>query len=84
MTPYYSATVPVWHDIFPLSASEIRQWEEEWRGEEAGEVVRAVGAWVVVFRKAVLDDGKTVREGEVVCWFSHLSRWTTWITSMLR
>lgn len=65
LTHYYSATVPVWHDIFPLSASEIRQWEEEWRGEEAGEVVRAVGAWVVVFRKAVQDDGTAVREGEV-------------------
>lgn len=32
--------------------------------EEAGEVVRAVGAWVLVFRKAV-KEGEG--EGEVVC-----------------
>ena len=26
-------------------------WKEEWLGQEAGQVVRAVGAWVVCFRK---------------------------------
>ncbi|MCJ1428887.1 hypothetical protein MMC29_006798, partial [Sticta canariensis] len=64
-TPYYSATVPVWHDILPLSTSELRQWSEEWRSEEAGEVVRAVGAWVVIFRKVVPDERNGEGKGEV-------------------
>lgn len=62
--PYYSATIPIWHDKLPLSLPELERWEEEWLKEEAGEVVRAVGAWVLVFRKAVNERGG---EGELVC-----------------
>lgn len=62
--PYYSAAIPIWHDKLPLSLPELERWEEEWLKEEAGEVVRAVGAWVLVFRKAV-NEGEG--EGEVVC-----------------
>lgn len=61
---YYSATIPIWHDKLPLSLPELERWEEEWLKEEAGEVVRAVGAWVLVFRKAVNERGG---EGELVC-----------------
>lgn len=35
--------------------------------------MRAVGAWVVVFRKAVLDEGKVEGGEEVVRLFSHLT-----------
>ena len=42
-------------------------------GTEAGEVIRAVGAWVVIFRKAIQGEGKTGVEGEVVRLFSHFS-----------
>jgi hypothetical protein len=45
-TPYYSATVPLWID----EISEVEEWKAEFMREEAGEVVRAVGAWVYVFR----------------------------------
>lgn len=62
--PYYSATIPIWHDKLPLSLPELEIWEEEWLKEEAGEVVRAVGAWILVFRKAVNERGG---EGELVC-----------------
>lgn len=62
--PYYSATIPIWHDKLPLSLPELERWEEEWSKEEAGEVVRAVGAWVLVFRKAV---NEIRGDGEVVC-----------------
>lgn len=45
-TPYYSATVPLWID----EISNVDEWKAEFVKEEAGEVVRAVGAWVYVFR----------------------------------
>ena len=45
-TPYYKATVPLWIDEIP----DVDEWKEEFLKEEAGEVVRAVGAWVFVFR----------------------------------
>lgn len=60
---YYSATIPIWRDKLPLSLPELNKWEEEWLKEEAGEVIRAVGAWVLVFRKAANEGGD---EGEVV------------------
>ena len=34
-----------------MSTPEIMTWKAEWLEQEAGEVVRAVGAWVVCFRK---------------------------------
>ena len=34
-----------------MSIPEIVTWKAEWLEQEAGEVVRAVGAWVVCFRK---------------------------------
>lgn len=64
--PYYSAIIPIWHDKLPLSLPELERWEEEWLKEEAGEVIRAVGAWVLVFRKAVNERGG---EGALVCEF---------------
>ena len=45
-TTYYKATVPLWID----EISDVDGWKEEFMKEEAGEVVRAVGAWVYVFR----------------------------------
>lgn len=53
----------MWHDIVKTSALELSEWEKEWRDEEAAaEVVRAVGAWVVVVRKPILGEG----EGDMV------------------
>lgn len=44
----------MWHDTIKSSALELHEWEKEWRDEEAAaEVVRAVGAWVVVVQKPV-------------------------------
>jgi hypothetical protein len=45
-TAYYKATVPLWID----EISNVDEWKDEFMREEAGEVVRAVGAWVYVFR----------------------------------
>ncbi|KAL9138395.1 MAG: hypothetical protein Q9175_000378 [Cornicularia normoerica] len=50
-TPYYNAAIPIWRDELSTSSPEIETWKEEWSGQEAGEVVQAVGAWVVCFRK---------------------------------
>lgn len=43
---YYRAKIPVWLDE-PFGPNE---WKADFLSEEAGEVVRAVGAWIVVFR----------------------------------
>ncbi|KAL9591253.1 MAG: hypothetical protein Q9179_007907, partial [Wetmoreana sp. 5 TL-2023] len=50
-TPYYSATIPIWHDNISPSPLSIRQWETEWRSPEAGEVVRSIGAWIILIQK---------------------------------
>ncbi|KAL8768892.1 MAG: hypothetical protein Q9209_004946 [Squamulea sp. 1 TL-2023] len=50
-TPYYSTTIPIWHDtIFPTPAA-LQEWENEWSAPEAGEVIQSLGAWVIVVRK---------------------------------
>ncbi len=54
----------MWHDTIHTGALELGEWEKEWRDEAgAGEVVRAVGALVVVIRKPALAEGK----GGLVC-----------------
>lgn len=61
----------MWHDTIKSSAVELREWDKEWRDEEAaGEVVRAVGAWVVVVKKPVLGSG----EGDLVGHIFRLSK----------
>lgn len=50
-TPYYNAAIPIWRDELPTSSTELETWKAEWLGQEAGEVVQAVGAWVVCFKK---------------------------------
>lgn len=55
---YYSATVPVWID----EVVDLDEWKTEFMKEEAGEVVRAVGAWVYVFR--LEKDGRVNEEVE--------------------
>ncbi|MCJ1298677.1 hypothetical protein MMC08_001467 [Hypocenomyce scalaris] len=49
-TPYYTASVPVWTDTLVLPS-----WKTSWLSPDAGEVVRAIGAFVLVFRKPVAD-----------------------------
>ncbi|KAL9012258.1 MAG: hypothetical protein Q9173_002967 [Seirophora scorigena] len=46
-TPYYSATIPIWHDAItsPL------EWECEWLSPSASEVIHSIGAWVLTFPK---------------------------------
>jgi hypothetical protein len=51
-TTYYKASVPLWIDEIP----NVDEWKEEFMREEAGEVVRAVGAWVYVFRLGGADE----------------------------
>ena len=50
-TPYYNASIPIWHDDAPTIPPSIASWKDEWSNSEAGEVVQAVGAWVVCFKK---------------------------------
>lgn len=51
-TAYYTASIPIWRDHLPSTPATIAAWKEEWSAPEASEVVQAVGAWVVSFRKA--------------------------------
>ncbi|GAB7334353.1 hypothetical protein MBLNU13_g06369t1 [Cladosporium sp. NU13] len=61
-TAYYKATVPLWID----EISNVDEWKEEFMKEEAGEVVRAVGAWAYVFRLSPTpNSGEGASEGEV-------------------
>ncbi|KAL8722969.1 MAG: hypothetical protein Q9225_000662 [Loekoesia sp. 1 TL-2023] len=46
-TPYYTTTLPIWHD----NISGRQEWETEWLAPEAGEVVQSIGAWVFVVQK---------------------------------
>ncbi|KAI9671404.1 MAG: small nuclear ribonucleoprotein Sm D3 [Alyxoria varia] len=46
-TRYYSAEIPVWID----ETSSPTEWKADFLSPEATEVVKAVGAWVIVFRK---------------------------------
>ncbi|MCJ1372067.1 hypothetical protein MMC20_003288 [Loxospora ochrophaea] len=47
-TPYYTASIPLWHDTIPSPSA----WLDEWlRTPETPFVVRAVGAWLVVLTK---------------------------------
>ncbi|KAL8944700.1 MAG: hypothetical protein Q9216_000268 [Gyalolechia sp. 2 TL-2023] len=46
-TPYYSTTLPIWHDTI----SKPEEWKSEWLAPEAREVIQSIGAWVVVIRK---------------------------------
>ncbi|KAL8694465.1 MAG: hypothetical protein Q9218_000877 [Villophora microphyllina] len=50
-TPYYIATVPIWHDSISPSHDILQEWSTEWLSSEAAEVVQNIGAWVVVVRK---------------------------------
>ncbi|KAL2053057.1 hypothetical protein ABVK25_006694 [Lepraria finkii] len=50
-TPYYNASIPIWRDDAPTTPLSIASWKKEWSNSEAGEVVRATGAWVVCFKK---------------------------------
>jgi hypothetical protein len=57
-TPYYTAKVPVWVD----ELSDIEAWKSEFLKPEAKEVVDAVGAWVLCFKRQ--PDGKISEEME--------------------
>jgi len=46
-TRYYDADVPMWLD----EVASPGAWKADFLGDEAREVVRALGAWVVVFRR---------------------------------
>ena len=59
-TPYYTASIPIWHDTLKLSTSHIQSWDAEWKSPEAAEVVRSIGAWAVCFPKPA-DQGEHVR-----------------------
>ena len=55
-TPYYTASIPIWRDILPTTAPTLSAWKDEWTAPEAGEVVQALGAWVVCFKKPRVKD----------------------------
>ncbi|KAL9591002.1 MAG: hypothetical protein Q9203_000198 [Teloschistes exilis] len=50
-TPYYTATIPIWHDTISPSQDLLQEWSTEWLSSEAAEVVQSIGAWVVSVRK---------------------------------
>ena len=50
-TPYYSASIPIWHDTLEFTTRSIQTWEAEWKTPEAAEVVRSIGAWAICFPK---------------------------------
>ncbi|KAL8835626.1 MAG: hypothetical protein Q9170_003243 [Blastenia crenularia] len=41
-TPYYTATLPVWHENTSTSVPSLEAWEDEWLAAEAGEVVQII------------------------------------------
>ncbi|KAL9610040.1 MAG: hypothetical protein Q9167_005225 [Letrouitia subvulpina] len=51
LTPYYSASIPIWHETLPTSPTALEEWKTEWLHPDASEVVQSIGAWVVAFRK---------------------------------
>ncbi|KAL8760192.1 MAG: hypothetical protein Q9199_000214 [Rusavskia elegans] len=50
-TPYYSTTIPIWHDTLCSNPAALENWQNEWSAPEAREVIQSLGAWVVVVRK---------------------------------
>ncbi|KAL9637511.1 MAG: hypothetical protein Q9204_001859 [Flavoplaca sp. TL-2023a] len=50
-TPYYSTNVSIWNDNIAVNAAALDDWQNEWSASEAAEVVKSLGAWVVVVRK---------------------------------
>ena len=50
-TPYYNASIPIWRDTLPLDTPTIMTFKSEWQSLEAAEVIQAVGAWIVYFKK---------------------------------
>ncbi|KAI4279316.1 MAG: hypothetical protein LQ337_000347 [Flavoplaca oasis] len=50
-TPYYSTNIPIWNDNIAAHPATLDDWQNEWSAPEAGEVVKSIGAWVVVVRK---------------------------------
>ncbi|KAI4261414.1 MAG: hypothetical protein L6R42_003390 [Xanthoria sp. 1 TBL-2021] len=50
-TPYYSTTIPIWHDTLCFNPAALENWQNEWSAPEAREVIQSLGAWVVVVRK---------------------------------
>ncbi|KAI4214124.1 MAG: hypothetical protein LQ351_003209 [Letrouitia transgressa] len=60
ITPYYSVSVPIWHETLPASsaaAAALAEWETEWLHPEASEVVQNIGAWVAAFKKPAAQTG---------------------------
>ncbi|KAK2074074.1 hypothetical protein P8C59_008311 [Phyllachora maydis] len=70
-TPYYAAAVPVWLDLVPAGAPAAAAWAAAFLSVEAAEVLRALGALVVVFalpggpdtRELVAQVGTLLRDG---------------------
>ncbi|KAL8929107.1 MAG: hypothetical protein Q9172_000650 [Xanthocarpia lactea] len=61
-TPYYSTTIPIWHETLSPNPAALEEWKTQWLSPEAGEVVQSVGAWVVNIRKPSSGE---VHDGEV-------------------
>ena len=57
-TRYYSADIPVWID----ETSSPREWKADFLSPEAADVVRAVGAWIIVFRKGAQLSGRSEQD----------------------
>lgn len=52
-TTYYAATLPIWLDEISLTSPS--SWSTDFLGPEAAEVLAAIGAFIVIFRKPVTD-----------------------------
>ncbi|KAL8842130.1 MAG: hypothetical protein Q9176_002822 [Flavoplaca citrina] len=49
--PSLNTSIPIWNDKIAANPAALDDWQNEWSAPEAGEVVKSIGAWVVVVRK---------------------------------
>lgn len=59
-TKYYKAAIPIWLD----EADWPAEWAADFCSEEARDVVKAIGAWIVLFELDYSSGGKGHREDE--------------------
>ncbi|KAL8970618.1 MAG: hypothetical protein Q9183_001432 [Haloplaca sp. 2 TL-2023] len=64
-TPYYSTTIPLWHDTISPSSHFLLEWQNEWLASEAAEVVQSIGAWILLFRKPSASKSEDGQDGGV-------------------
>ncbi|KAL8803647.1 MAG: hypothetical protein Q9182_003062 [Xanthomendoza sp. 2 TL-2023] len=62
-------TIPIWHDTISPTPKALQEWATEWQAPEAREVIKSLGAWIVVTQEpspAQADDHIKSGKGEDV------------------